>query len=97
MLFVDEILVSGPVRTALGGVVLAGALTGCGQSGPLYLPTDPAAQQRATLPQVLLPELPRGGRDDARAGNGTDTRTPAHTDTTVPAPGVGTPAGASAR
>ncbi|MEI6760755.1 MAG: lipoprotein [Betaproteobacteria bacterium] len=30
------------------------ALTACGQPGPLYLPTDPAAAQRATLPQSLL-------------------------------------------
>ncbi|MFN4119686.1 LPS translocon maturation chaperone LptM [Acidovorax sp.] len=33
----------------------AAALAGCGQRGPLYLPTDPAAQQRATLPQTLSP------------------------------------------
>ncbi|HVL44624.1 MAG TPA: lipoprotein [Acidovorax sp.] len=33
----------------------AAALIGCGQRGPLYLPTGPAAGQRATLPQTLLP------------------------------------------
>ncbi|MBU3737332.1 MAG: hypothetical protein FGM55_00045 [Rhodoferax sp.] len=32
----------------------AGGLVACGQQGPLYLPTDPAAAQRATLPQSLL-------------------------------------------
>ena len=31
------------------------ALAGCGQKGDLYLPTEPAAQNRATLPQVLVP------------------------------------------
>ncbi|MFD1837845.1 LPS translocon maturation chaperone LptM [Paracidovorax cattleyae] len=31
------------------------ALTGCGQRGPLYLPGDAAASQRATLPQTLDP------------------------------------------
>ncbi|MEY4265844.1 MAG: Prokaryotic lipoprotein-attachment site, partial [Pseudomonadota bacterium] len=30
------------------------ALAGCGQSGALYLPTEPAAAQRATLPQTLI-------------------------------------------
>lgn len=28
-------------------------LSACGQKGALYLPTEPAAAQRATLPQVL--------------------------------------------
>ncbi|WP_137896875.1 lipoprotein, partial [Ramlibacter sp. 2FC] len=36
---------------AAGAVVLSG----CGQKGPLYLPTEPAAAQRATLPQTLIP------------------------------------------
>jgi predicted small lipoprotein YifL len=39
-------------------LILAGLLAllaGCGQKGPLYLPTDdPTAAQRATLPQTLL-------------------------------------------
>ncbi|MBV8247558.1 MAG: lipoprotein [Comamonas sp.] len=29
------------------------ALSACGQKGPLFLPTDPAAQGRATLPEAL--------------------------------------------
>jgi len=33
----------------------AAALFGCGQRGPLYLPTGLAASQRATLPQTLTP------------------------------------------
>jgi predicted small lipoprotein YifL len=33
----------------------AAALFGCGQRGPLYLPTGPAASQRATLPQTVTP------------------------------------------
>lgn len=37
----------------------AAALAGCGQRGPLYLPTDPAAAQRATLPETLNPAIPR--------------------------------------
>ncbi|RZL63193.1 MAG: hypothetical protein EOP81_13620 [Variovorax sp.] len=50
MLNVRQILVS-----ALGLFVLGVGLAGCGQRGPLYLPTDPAAANRATLPQVLTP------------------------------------------
>ena len=30
-------------------------LVGCGQPGPLYLPTDPAAVNRATLPEAMNP------------------------------------------
>ncbi|RZJ13315.1 MAG: hypothetical protein EON50_09260 [Acidovorax sp.] len=33
----------------------AAAAVGCGQRGPLYLPTGPAAAQRATLPETLTP------------------------------------------
>ncbi|RZL43265.1 MAG: hypothetical protein EOP72_02755, partial [Variovorax sp.] len=44
MLKVRQILVSVP-----GLCVLGVALAGCGQKGPLYFPTDPAAAQRAFL------------------------------------------------
>jgi predicted small lipoprotein YifL len=37
----------------------AAGLAACGQKGALYLPDDPAAAQRATLPQLLTP----GGSD----------------------------------
>ncbi|MFG5776096.1 lipoprotein [Comamonas sp. J-3] len=33
----------------------AAVLVACGQKGPLYLPQDPAAANRATLPQTLDP------------------------------------------
>ncbi|MBD9531790.1 MULTISPECIES: LPS translocon maturation chaperone LptM [Comamonas] len=38
------------------------ALWGCGQRGPLYLPTDPAAAQRATLPETLNPMADTPGK-----------------------------------
>ncbi|MGN1057676.1 MAG: lipoprotein [Comamonas sp.] len=44
--------------------VCTAALGGCGQRGPLYLPTEPAAQNRASLPDSVLPDLPQ--RDNAR-------------------------------
>ena len=50
MLNVSQILVKG-----IGLAVLGVGLAGCGQRGPLYLPTDPAAANRSTLPQTLLP------------------------------------------
>lgn len=40
--------------TWITGGALALVLGGCGQSGPLYLPKDPNAAQRATLPRALL-------------------------------------------
>jgi predicted small lipoprotein YifL len=78
MLNVPQILVSdrsrdvhrvGTVRhaipAALLATLLAVALGGCGQRGPLYLPKDAAAKQRATLPDLLTPRLP--GSSDAPA------------------------------
>jgi predicted small lipoprotein YifL len=52
---VHQILVSARARRALlaaGTLVLA---AGCGQKGPLYLPTGEAAAGRATLPETLTP------------------------------------------
>lgn len=43
----------------------AAALSACGQRGPLFLPTDPAAAQRATLPQLLTPGGPRAAPEAA--------------------------------
>ncbi|MBU3653734.1 MAG: hypothetical protein FGM44_11705 [Limnohabitans sp.] len=42
---------------ALAGSMASG-LVACGQRGALYLPTEPAAQDRASLPQILTPSLP---------------------------------------
>ncbi|MDQ0572025.1 putative small lipoprotein YifL [Variovorax paradoxus] len=58
---------SAPSRAALM-VCLAATVAGlaaCGQRGPLYLPTDPAAAQRATLPQLLTPGGPRASDAEA--------------------------------
>jgi len=55
MLNAFQILVSAPVlRLALAAGVV-GALGGCGQKGPLFLPTGEAAAGRATLPETLMP------------------------------------------
>jgi predicted small lipoprotein YifL len=42
-------------------------LGACGQQGPLYLPTEPAAAHRATLPQTLLPGAPRAAQPASEA------------------------------
>lgn len=57
MLNLRQILVSARARTALMVCLAVGAagLAACGQKGALYLPDDPAAAQRATLPQLLTP------------------------------------------
>ncbi|MDQ6881432.1 MAG: lipoprotein [Pseudomonadota bacterium] len=55
MFDVCRILVSNRFQrlvAAAAGLVL---LAGCGQRGALFLPTEPAAQGRATLPQTLRP------------------------------------------
>ncbi|RYF66711.1 MAG: hypothetical protein EOO22_20595 [Comamonadaceae bacterium] len=68
MLNVHQILVSARRRTVLMVCVAASAaaLAGCGQRGPLYLPKDPAAANRATLPDLMTPRLP-GSSSDAAA------------------------------
>jgi len=47
-----------PIIHARRAVIAGGALmvlAACGQPGALYLPTEPAAAGRATLPEILLP------------------------------------------
>ena len=48
MLRSDRILVR-----AIALVGFVAALAACGQKGVLFLPTEPAAAQRATLPEAL--------------------------------------------
>jgi predicted small lipoprotein YifL len=55
---------------AMGTLML---LSGCGQKGPLYLPTGEAAAARATLPQTLNPVPPTS----APVETGTGTANPA--------------------
>lgn len=50
MLKVIQILV---IAVSLAGVGVG--VSGCGLKGPLRLPTDPAARDRATLPSLLTP------------------------------------------
>lgn len=60
MMDARQILVSAGVRAILGACALALPgllLAACGQKGPLYMPTDPAAKGRATLPETLRPGL----------------------------------------
>jgi predicted small lipoprotein YifL len=47
--------VNTPRIAALGIVATASLLSACGQKGGLYLPTEAAARERATLPQSVLP------------------------------------------
>lgn len=54
-----------PVALAVIGLSAA-LLAGCGQTGVLYLPTDPAATQRASLPKSLWPFMPSKKKDEAQ-------------------------------
>jgi len=72
MLNVLQILVSAALARLALALCATGALAGCGQKGPLFLPTSEAAANRATLPQTLNPTVPAS--------------TPSTTGTTAPAP-----------
>ncbi|MBX3586205.1 MAG: lipoprotein [Ramlibacter sp.] len=64
MLKLSRILVSTATRALPFALAASTVVLGaCGQKGPLYLPTDPAAARRATLPETLAP----GSRDAAPA------------------------------
>jgi predicted small lipoprotein YifL len=54
MVPIVSILVS-RIALAASAATFALLLVGCGQKGPLFLPTEPAAANRATLPETLLP------------------------------------------
>ncbi|QKO22849.1 lipoprotein [Rhodoferax sp. BAB1] len=56
------------------------ALAGCGQTGNLYLPTEPAAAKRATLPQSMWPAMPD------RKKPGTPATPPTPSQPSAPAP-----------
>jgi predicted small lipoprotein YifL len=70
MLKVTQILV---IALGLPSVVVG--ITGCGQRGGLYMPTEPAAANRATLPDLVIP----GTRKPS-------TTSPAPAPSTAPAP-----------
>ena len=78
MLLFRQILVSTFVL-GMGAVTL----TACGQQGPLYLPTEPAAAHRATLPETLLPF---GKKNTTPAAQATPSSVPpiVPTDSTAP-------------
>jgi len=48
-------LIKGFIWVLLSGLLM-GNLVACGLRGPLTLPQDPAAANRATLPQTWLPD-----------------------------------------
>lgn len=76
-MFCREILGRGPwLRLACVAATLL-ATAGCGQRGPLYLPTDPAAANRATLPELLNPaRVARPAQTPAAGQPGTAGRVP---------------------
>ena len=73
----------------------ASGLAACGQRGPLFLPTDPAAAQRATLPQLLTPGGPRATTSDADADADAAAPKPAAA-SSAPAPATGATTGTGA-
>ncbi|MET3459302.1 MULTISPECIES: LPS translocon maturation chaperone LptM [unclassified Variovorax] len=72
MLNVRQILVSTRARAALMvclAVGTAGLVAACGQRGALYLPTDPAAAGRATLPEILTPDSLRSSSSSSSSSS----------------------------
>ncbi|HET7837978.1 lipoprotein [Variovorax sp. J31P179] len=53
--------------SAFGLALVGVGLAACGQKGSLYLPTDPLAKERTTLPGLLLPTPPASAAGDAPA------------------------------
>ncbi|MET3415429.1 putative small lipoprotein YifL [Variovorax paradoxus] len=66
----------------------ASGLVACGQRGPLYLPTDPAAAQRATLPQLLTPGGSRASNAEAAPAPAAAASAPAAATGNATSPGV---------
>jgi predicted small lipoprotein YifL len=58
------------------------ALAGCGQTGTLYLPSEPAAANRATLPESLWPVMPKR-TGNAESGASAPAPTPVPSNETV--------------
>lgn len=74
----------GSARRAFIATAAMAALAGCGQRGPLYLPTEPAAAGRLTLPEVLFPTSPGNptpplGGQVTPGGSGTGSAPPVRT------------------
>jgi len=87
MLETPRILVR-PLSHAAFAVIAASAvlgMTGCGQTGSLYLPTEPAAAHRATLPQSMWPAMPDKKKSDTPASPAPNA-TPTPASANVPAP-----------
>jgi predicted small lipoprotein YifL len=81
MLNVCRILVSAPLRAAalaLAASVVA-SIAGCGQKGPLFIPTDPAAQNRASLTETIRPAAATPPASPASAPPATGTASPLRT------------------
>ena len=57
-------------------LVVATQIAGCGQKGPLFIPTDPTAQNRATLSETIRPAAATPPASPASAPPATGTASP---------------------
>ncbi|MEG2048277.1 MAG: lipoprotein [Comamonas sp.] len=81
MLKATQILVRSIALAACAASIAS--LSACGQKGPLFLPTDPAAQGRATLPEALgisSPKTPGTAAPVVKPSPLTDSENSAETD-----------------
>jgi predicted small lipoprotein YifL len=70
---VFQILVSPSAQRAMLALAAVLLVAGCGQKGPLYLPTGEAAAGRSSLPQTLSPST---AVRPAQAASGPGAATP---------------------
>ncbi|QJW85904.1 hypothetical protein HK414_22845 [Ramlibacter terrae] len=71
-----QILVSASSRRLALAAAVVAALAACGQKGPLFLPTDPAAAGRATLTETLSPSTSVSGPQSAASAPATGKASP---------------------
>ncbi|HEY8359472.1 MAG TPA: lipoprotein [Ramlibacter sp.] len=80
MLRVLQILVSAPARRLALAAAVVATLAACGQKGPLFLPTEPAAAGRASLTETLSPSTavsgPQSPASSPASGKASPVRNP---------------------
>ena len=76
MLNFRQILLNAPLRRLALAASVVAVMAACGQKGPLFVPTEPAAQNRATLSETIRPAAATLPTSPASAPPATGTASP---------------------